>query len=1052
LVCSAAVCAASAGAQTLSSNSTGTHDGYYYSFWKDNGNATMTLQRGGRYQSRWDSSTNNWVGGKGWNPGASDKVVSYSGHYDVDNSQNSYLALYGWTKNPLVEYYVIESYGSYNPSSCNGGTNYGTLTSDGATYNIRRCQRVNQPSIDGTATFYQYFSVRSPKKEFGNISGTITVANHFNAWASKGLNLGNHNYMVLATEGYRSNGSSDITVSDGPITDTGSITDNTTINSPSKTNIVVRAQGTAGGEHINLRINDSIVADWNLTTSATNYVYTGNAGGNVQVEFDNDGGDRDAIIDWVFINGETRQAEDMDINTATYGNGECGGGSNSETMHCNGLIGFGGTGNCFSNSCNNDAPSGTTSNNTGVALIDTGTSSHAGTNTLIVRAKGSNGEESITLSVGGVAIKTWTMSTTNRDYTAQTDVSGDIEVAFTNDATGRDVQLDYVSVNGDIRQTEDMPDNTSTYSGSCGGGSYSEMMHCNGVIGFGPIDNSIASSYSSLSSAPSSMSSSSRAPSSMSSSSRTFSSEPPVGNCIEMCQWYQDAPRPLCTSTASGWGYENNQSCISRSTCQSQYGDGGVIDVCDEPVVSSSSQSSTNSSINSISSSESSSSSSAVIMGDSDMLARIDIYTDGKTIVDDPKTDTRMEVTEYDGSTPVITYDGYAGIEFRGSSSQLFFPKKSYGLETRDIDGKDLDVPLLGFPKEEDWILYAPYSDKTMMRNTLMYSLSAQIDRYASRWRYIDLYINSEYQGVYVFMEKIKRDKNRVDIAKLKVDEISGEDVTGGYILKLDKTTGESTTTSQNPWGGFGGGNNFSNFTDANSFETQQAHMQSGGAYHILYDYPEPEDIAAEQKAYIQQAFHAFEAALASSNFSDENQGYRAHIDVESFIDYFLFTELSADVDAFTMSTYIVKDKNDKFAMGPLWDYNLAFGNANFCDGTQTNVWKYKGCAEMAGYPMPFWWGRLLEDNRYKQQLQNRWQTLRATVFSEQNIYATMDDIKATLDAADAINRNQQRWPVIGQEVWPNVFVGATYSEELSYMKNWIHDRLSWMDSAISNL
>src|SRR5690606_2415919 len=122
--CATALCTTAVNAQTLSSNSVGTHDGFYYSFWKDSGSATMTLQPGGRYQSQWNNSTNNWVGGKGWNPGNNSKVVNYSGYYGGSNSQNTYLALYGWTRSPLIEYYVIESYGSYNPSSCAGGTDY----------------------------------------------------------------------------------------------------------------------------------------------------------------------------------------------------------------------------------------------------------------------------------------------------------------------------------------------------------------------------------------------------------------------------------------------------------------------------------------------------------------------------------------------------------------------------------------------------------------------------------------------------------------------------------------------------------------------------------------------------------------------------------------------------------------------------------------------------------------------------------------------------------------------------------------------------------------
>lgn len=363
LACATALFSASVNAQTLTSNQTGTHNGFYYSFWKDSGDASFGLQAGGRYTSQWSNGTNNWVGGKGWNPGGP-KVVNYSGTYNVDNTQNSYLALYGWTKSPLIEYYVIESYGSYNPASCSGGTDYGSFQSDGATYNVRRCQRVNQPSIEGTATFYQYFSVRTPKKGFGAISGTITVANHFNFWASKGLNLGNHDYMVLATEGYQSRGSSDITVSEG--TAGGGNTSSSSASSvPSGggtgSGVVVRARGVAGSENINLLIAGTKVAGWTLSTGFQNYTYTGSASGDIQVQYDNDATGRDVEVDYIQVNGETRQAEDMEYNTAYYANGSCGGGSFSALMHCNGVIGFGKTTDCFSGNCSGGNTGGTTS-------------------------------------------------------------------------------------------------------------------------------------------------------------------------------------------------------------------------------------------------------------------------------------------------------------------------------------------------------------------------------------------------------------------------------------------------------------------------------------------------------------------------------------------------------------------------------------------------------------------------------------------------------------------------------------------------------------------
>lgn len=201
--------AGSVQAQVCSSQ-TGTNNGYYYSFYLSSGTACMTLGSTGNYSTTWSlGSSGNMVAGKGWSTGSTSRVVGYNAGV-FNPGSNGYLSLYGWSTSPLVEYYVVDDYGSFTPPG-SGATLMGTVTSDGGTYNIYRTQRVNAPSIQGTATFYQYWSVRTSKRAQG-ANNTITFANHVKAWANLGMSLGTMNYQIISTEGYGSSGSSNVTV------------------------------------------------------------------------------------------------------------------------------------------------------------------------------------------------------------------------------------------------------------------------------------------------------------------------------------------------------------------------------------------------------------------------------------------------------------------------------------------------------------------------------------------------------------------------------------------------------------------------------------------------------------------------------------------------------------------------------------------------------------------------------------------------------------------------------------------------------------------------
>jgi hypothetical protein len=366
---------------------------------------------------------------------------------------------------------------------------------------------------------------------------------------------------------------------------------------------------------------------------------------------------------------------------------------------------------------------------------------------------------------------------------------------------------------------------------------------------------------------------------------------------------------------------------------------------------------------------------------------------------------------------PLNGYAGKIGIEKRGSISQVsWFQQKSYGLETRDSLLNDLDVSLIGMPPEHDWVLYAPFDDESLMRNVLVYQLGREMGYWTPRTKFCEVQFydwawNPDYRGVYVMMEKIKRDANRVNISKLDTNDNSGDQLTGGYIFAVDKNIWAQDSGWKSP-------------KDTSVF--------------FSYKYPKGDEITPQQKYYIQQYVDTFETVLQGPNFADPLTGYRKYIEPASFMDFFFFQELTKSVDAFRRSAYLYKNKNSKggkLVAGPLWDFNSSLYNAKLCTFESDTGWAYPVvCWVNAGFHVPFWWGRFLQDTVYANDLKCRWMQWRTTVFDTAHIFHLIDSMAAYIQQGSV--RHFARFQL-----------NTTLQPNVDTLKWWITKRLNWLDA-----
>lgn len=354
------------------------------------------------------------------------------------------------------------------------------------------------------------------------------------------------------------------------------------------------------------------------------------------------------------------------------------------------------------------------------------------------------------------------------------------------------------------------------------------------------------------------------------------------------------------------------------------------------------------------------------------------------------------------------------GIKTRGSSTGGR-DKTSYGFEAWDEFDLDVNISPFDMPAASDWILYGPYNfDTAMIRNPLVYALANQAGRYAVRTRFVELFANTggsagvdplrrdDYRGLYVFMEKIKRGAGRVEVDRLDFDDLTEPDVTGGYLLKIDRP---------DP-----GDDGF-----------------VGGGQVLRYVYPKEEVVMPEQAAWIKSYLDDFGAALRGREFTDPDRGYARYVDVPSFIDHHLINEFTKNPDGQVLSTYMFKPRSGKLTMGPLWDFDRTLGSDDDARSADPVGWTRDGVFLFG------WWGRMFDDPDFWQGYRDRWYELRGSVFSGENILGLVDSMADEIREAQA--RNYQRWPVLSSS--------ESWEGKVGSLKTWITRRLQWMDGQL---
>ncbi|MGK3992767.1 CotH kinase family protein [Sorangium sp. So ce1024] len=395
-----------------------------------------------------------------------------------------------------------------------------------------------------------------------------------------------------------------------------------------------------------------------------------------------------------------------------------------------------------------------------------------------------------------------------------------------------------------------------------------------------------------------------------------------------------------------------------------------------------------------------------------------------------------------------------AGYHVRGQSSANF-PQTPYKVELWDNEDEDLDYSVLGMPADSDWALIPPYYDRTLIRNPFTYTLGRDMGLQAPRTEFAEVYLKyddgpigeADYQGIYWVSETIKNNKVRTDLKQLEEEDRTLPDISGGYIFKFDQAAAEEpqlTCTGSEPlpgFGGFGGGGGRPGWGGGGPGG------DTGGAAGTCWrdlEVVDPDPLNAEQEAWLTQYIQQFHDSLHQTPIGD----YAAYIDLPSFIDYLIISELTLNVDAYVRSAYYFKDRDQKLKAGPLWDYNFALGGVGAQSPTPAmqgdTGWRFNGQRNVNN-----WYQKLTSDPSFMAQVKARYTELRKTLLSDAAIDQRIDSLSAPL--GQAVARDYAKWPVSSIIQSSTGFLGGptapTWEGQLQVMRDFIKARLAWMDA-----